>query len=153
MTDQPSTVLAASEHVVEDILRVSDLDFQRHMGNTAFTQVFANARFAFLSDCVRPTVGFDVILALVKLEVEFTGQVHYPATIRTRTRIEKIGRTSMTLLQTMSVGEKDVASSRSVFVLTDRDSGRSMAWPDEVRALLDSAPVDSAAPTPVAVPS
>lgn len=26
-------------------VRVTDLDFQRHMGNTAFTDLFANARF------------------------------------------------------------------------------------------------------------
>ncbi|UYP17919.1 acyl-CoA thioesterase [Rhodococcus sp. Z13] len=132
-------------HVVEDTLRVSDLDFQRHMGNTAFTQVFANARFAFLSDEVRPIVGFDVILALVKLDVEFKGQVHYPAVLRTGTRLEKVGRTSMTLLQEMSVDGRVVATSRSVFVHTDRASGKSIPWPDAVHELASPVLAETAA--------
>jgi acyl-CoA thioester hydrolase len=134
------------EHVVEDTLRVSDLDFQRHMGNTAFTEIFANARYAFMNEHVRPAVGFEPIIALVRLEVDFKGQVHHPATITTETRLDRVGRSSLGLTQRMLVGTRLVASSRSVFVLTDRSSGEATPWPEEIRAL--STPLEHEASHP-----
>ncbi|MER6109533.1 acyl-CoA thioesterase [Streptomyces hirsutus] len=114
---------------------MSDLDFQRHMGNTAFTALLANARYAFLTEQVRPAVGFEPIIALVRLEVDFKGQVHYPATLTTETRLDRVGRSSLALAQRMLVGTRLVATSRAVFVLTDRSSGEATPWPEEIRAL------------------
>ncbi|MER6149906.1 acyl-CoA thioesterase [Streptomyces hirsutus] len=114
---------------------MSDLDFQRHMGNTAFTALLANARYAFLTEQVRPAVGFEPIIALVRLEVDFKGQVHYPATLTTETRLDRVGRSSLALAQRMLVGTRLVATSQAVFVLTDRSSGEATPWPEEIRAL------------------
>lgn len=133
-------------HVVEDTLRVSDLDFQRHMGNTAFTDILANARYAFLTERVRPVVGFDPIIALVRLEVDFKGQVHHPATLTTESRLDRVGRSSLGLTQRMRVGTRLVASSRAVFVLTDRSSGRSTPWPEEIRALATASEPEASHP-------
>ncbi len=134
------------EHVVEDTLRVSDLDFQRHMGNTAFTDILANARYTFMNEHVRPAVGFEPIIALVRLEVDFKGQVHYPATITTETCLDRVGRSSLGLAQRMLVGTRLVASSRSVFVLTDRSSGEATPWPEEIRALVTAPELEASHP-------
>lgn len=147
MTGQSSTGPSGpAAHVVEDTLRVSDLDFQRHMGNTAFTALLANARYAFLTERVRPAVGFEPIIALVRLEVDFEGQVHYPATVTTETRLERVGRSSLGLAQRMLVGTRLVASSRAVFVLTDRSSGRATPWPEEIRALAAPSALEASHP-------
>ncbi|MEU2980685.1 thioesterase family protein [Streptomyces hirsutus] len=147
MTDQSSTGLSEPRaHIVKDTLRVSDLDFQRHMGNTAFTEILANARYAFMNEQVRPAVGFEPVIALVRLEVDFKGQVHHPATITTETRLDRVGRSSLALAQRMLVGTRLVASSRSVFVLTDRSSGAATPWPQEIRALATTPELEASHP-------
>jgi len=133
----PSTEsLPVSE--LSDSVRVTDLDFQRHMGNTAFTDLLANARYTFLTDHVRPAVGFDdVILALVHLDVNFTGQVHHAATVKTTTQVLAVGSTSLKLSQRMESDGRVVATSTSVLVLTDRASGKPTPWPDGIRRWAD----------------
>lgn len=114
-------------------IRVTDLDFQRHMGNTAFTDLFADARFAFLTDQIWPELDEQAhVIALVHLEVDFLDQVHHPATVQTTTRISKVGRTSLALAQEMSSGERIVARASSVLVLTERSTGSAIRWPAQV---------------------
>lgn len=120
------------KETVRDRIRVTDLDFQRHMGNTAFTDLFANARFTFLNTYVRPAVGDEALLALVHLQVDFLRQVHHPATVETTTRPLKVGRTSLRLRQEMRSDGELVATSESVMVLADRDTGQSRPWPKEI---------------------
>lgn len=121
---------------VTDVVRVTDLDFQRHMGNTAFTDLFANARFAYLNDVVRPAVGFDdAVIVLVHVEVDFKAQVRYPSTVHTTTQVTDVGRTSLRLSQTMTSSEKVVATSASVLVLTDRTTGATTPWPESIAAV------------------
>jgi acyl-CoA thioester hydrolase len=132
------------EETVQDRIRVTDLDFQRHMGNTAFTDLFANARFTFLNNHVRPAVGQDeAFFVLVRLEVDFIRQVHHPATVETTTRPVKVGRSSLRLRQQMRSDGELVATAESVMVLAERDTGQSKPWPEEIaqwRVPLTAAP-------------
>lgn len=119
-------------------IRVTDLDFQKHVGNTAFYEIFADARFKYLTDVIRPIVGPDALIALVHVEVDFTAQVHFPATLRTETAVAKVGRSSIGLTQEMFDGDRLAAKSSAVLVLTDRESGKSVAWPAEVAEKLNA---------------
>lgn len=114
-------------------VRVTDLDFQRHMGNTAFTDLFANARFTYLHDQVWPELDFEQhVIALVRLEVDFAGQVHHPAVVETTTQVTRVGRSSLGLGQEMRSDGKVVARSNAVLVLTERGTGSSTPWPPAV---------------------
>lgn len=117
-------------------IRVTDLDFQKHVGNTAFYEIFADARFKYISDVIRPIVGDDALIALVRVEVDFTRQVHFPATLDTVTKVAKVGRTSISLTQEMFNGEHLSAKASSVLVLTDRETGKSKPWPEDVARTL-----------------
>ncbi|MGP6174353.1 acyl-CoA thioesterase [Corynebacterium sp. A21] len=125
------------EATISTDIRVTDLDFQKHVGNTAFYEIFADARFKYLSDVIRPIVGQDALIALVHVEVDFTRQVHFPAALDTVTRVTKVGRTSIGLTQEMFNGEHLSAKSSAVLVLTDRESGTAIPWPEDVAQTLN----------------
>jgi acyl-CoA thioester hydrolase len=117
-------------------IRVTDLDFQKHVGNTAFYEIFADARFKYISDVIRPIVGEEALIALVRVEVDFTRQVHFPATLDTVTKVAKVGRTSISLTQEMFNDGHLSAKASSVLVLTDRETGKSKPWPEDVARTL-----------------
>ncbi|QGU05877.1 acyl-CoA thioesterase [Corynebacterium comes] len=131
------TIATKLEATTSTEIRVTDLDFQKHVGNTAFYEIFADARFKYLSDVIRPIVGEDALIALVRVEVDFTRQVHFPAILDTVTRVARVGRSSIGLSQEMFNGEHLSAKSSAVLVLTDRETGKSIPWPDDVARTLN----------------
>ncbi len=125
-------VQADFAHVRDEILRLTDLDFQQHVNNAAITGFFANARFDFLAT-VRPHLAADAKLVIARLEVDFTGEVRYGAPIHTGTRILGFGRTSMRLEQALFQNGRCAARAVSVFVHKGADG--TLPWPDAVLAL------------------
>lgn len=48
----PLLILSDFQHVLEDCLRLTDLDFQQHVNNATPAALLANARFDFLGEVV-----------------------------------------------------------------------------------------------------
>ncbi len=133
VTEKPALPVQADfQHVRDDILRLTDLDFQQHVNNAAITAFFANARFDFLAT-VRPHLAADAKLVIARLEVDFTGEVRYGAPIHTGTRILGFGRTSMRVEQALFQNGRCAARAVSVFVHKGADGA--LPWPDAVLAL------------------
>jgi acyl-CoA thioester hydrolase len=144
MTDQPSKApraplpaLAAFRHVHEDRLRITDLDFQHHVNNAALTTLFANARYDFLGEVVRPALPAGDKLVIASLEVTFVKEMHYGAPVFTGTRILALGRTSMRIEQAIYQEGQCAARAVSVFVHLSAQTQSTAPWPDTVQALVE----------------
>ncbi len=130
--------LSVFSHVREERLRMTDLDFQKHVNNAALTSLFANARFDFLQECVRPTLPDADKLVIAKLEVSFLRELNYGTPVFTGTRVLSVGRTSMRLEHGMY--QDGVCASRAVcvFVHVDGVTNKPAPWPQAVGALAPS---------------
>ncbi len=129
----PLPIQDAFAHVRKEILRLSDLDFQKHVNNAAITSLFANARFDYLSDIVRPHLTPDAKLVIARLEVDFASEVLYGAPVQTGTRILGFGRTSMRLEQALF--QNDRCAARAVSVFVHKAAGAAAPWPQAVLPL------------------
>lgn len=126
-------------HLRDDLLRLTDLDFQQHVNNATFTALLANARFAFLKESIRPHLPAGNGLVIARLEVDFKNEMLYDFPVRTGTRILGWGRTSLRLEQSIFQRDRCTARAVSVFVHMDAETRQAAAWPEGLSAKVGSA--------------
>lgn len=127
--------LTAFPHVREERLRLSDLDFQKHVNNAAVTSLLANARFDFLAELVRPRLPDDAKLVIASLQVDFLREMLYGQPVFTGTRVLTVGRTSLRMEQAIYQGELCATHASCVFVHVDGRTSSASPWPQAVQAL------------------
>ena len=127
--------LSDFQHVRDDRLRLTDLDFQQHVNNAAQTALLANARFDFLGEVVRPALPPGDKLVIASLEVSFVREMLYGDAVFTGTRILSIGRTSLRLEQAIYQAGQCALRAVSVFVHVSAADKAAAPWPAAVRAL------------------
>lgn len=112
-----------------DILRLSDLDHQKHVNNAVHPDLFTNARYALirghLRDCVTSTDAF----ALVKITIEYLSEMHYPGEVEVGTLVRRIGNSSVTYGQAIFYKDKCAAVAESVMVMLDGRTRRPKPLP------------------------
>lgn len=120
-------------HNIDIQMRFADTDALGHVNNASFVLYAETARLSFLG-----VLGTNVrSLILAHLAIDFRKQVRFGEAISVATRVEKIGTTSVTLLQTVIVRETVAADIRSVVVSYDYEGQRATPWSAESRALLE----------------
>ena len=83
--------------------------------------------------------------AIAKLVLEFRSEMHWPGTVEVGTRIERIGRSSVTLCQALFMDGLCVATAEPVVVGIDATSRRPVPLPEETaKALLAPQSLSSA---------
>jgi acyl-CoA thioester hydrolase len=117
-------------------LRFADTDRHGHITNTVFAVCCQNARMEILSDQNRVPLPANAHFVIAKLVLEFRAEMHWPGTVEVGTRVERIGRASVTLAQALFVNERCVATAQSVVALMDTQTRRSMLLPTETAAAL-----------------
>lgn len=123
-------------HWSEEIVRISDLDFQMHVNNSVYSAYLGNARYNFLSDHVRPHLDLEAAMMVVaRAEIDFCAPVFHGEKVRLGTRLMGVGRTSLRLEQVVVQGGKRCACAETVMVHVDRKSEHSTPWPEAVRLL------------------
>jgi acyl-CoA thioester hydrolase len=119
-----------------DILRLSDLDHQRHVNNAVHAVLFTNGRYHFIQHHVRPHGAGDMPLALVRITIEYLNEMHHPGEVECGTLIRRVGRTSITFGQALFKDGKCAAVAESVMVLLDPKTRRPKPLPPEAVAHL-----------------
>lgn len=125
-------------------VRWGDVDRLGHVNNVQFLRYAEDARVTWI-DRVRPDkrqdgqgdeVGDGLILA--DIQCSFIRQLRWPATVEIGARAEKIGRSSMTLLNPVfEVGQDEpVAIARAIVVWFDYRAQKSVAIPEALRAAI-----------------
>lgn len=131
----PLPSLSDFQHIREDRLRLTDLDFQQHVNNAAQTSLLASARYDFLGLRVRPALPQGDKLVIASLDVRFVREMPYGDVVLTGTRILSIGRTSMKLEQAIFQEAQCVVRAVSVFVHLSALDKSASPWPESVRFL------------------
>jgi acyl-CoA thioester hydrolase len=100
-------------------LRFADTDRNGHITNSVFAVCCQNARMELLCDPRRVPVPSNTQFVVARLVLDFRAEMHWPGTVEIGTRIEQVGRSSVTLSQGLFVGGECIAVSESVVVLMD----------------------------------
>jgi acyl-CoA thioester hydrolase len=120
-----------------ETVRFSDTDAHGHVNNVSFAAYLETGRTVFGRACGLP-VGLKhaTHMVLARVEIDYRAEVHWPAALELGSAVLRLGRTSITLIQGVFIGDLCVATGREVLVMVDTTSGRPAPLPDELRARL-----------------
>lgn len=96
--------------------RFGDLDVNQHINNVSLVGLLEEGRVRYhrATDTNRAMVG--AVPMVVSLNVEFLGQSFFPDPIEIRVAASHLGRTSYTLSQLVSQGDRTIAHAQAVMV-------------------------------------
>ena len=96
---KPAPKLADYPHKVTDTIRFGDLDPQGHVNQAVFLTYFESGRVAMFRD---PDLGIGVpglTFVLVRMEVDYMKELHWPGSIDIGTGVTEFGRSSFKVSQ------------------------------------------------------
>jgi acyl-CoA thioester hydrolase len=116
--------------------RFSETDCLGHINNAVLPVWLEEAR-TDLFRLFNPSLAMKTWnLILRKYEVDLIAQIWREHRIEILTSIEKIGNSSLTVLQRVRQNGQEVAVGRTVLVHFDYEAARSVPIPEEIRLLL-----------------
>jgi acyl-CoA thioester hydrolase len=107
-------------------LRFADTDRHGHITNSVFAVCCQNARMELLCDPKRVPIPLNTQFVIAKLVLEFRAEMHWPGFVEIGTRIERVGRSSVTLAQGLFVNDCCVATAQSIVALMHMTTRRSV---------------------------
>jgi acyl-CoA thioester hydrolase len=133
----PATERSSYTSWAYEKLRLGDTDRQGHVNNAVFATFAETGRIEFMRDDLltldRTGLGFVV----VRVEIDFRGELHWPGKVDIGTRLLAVGRTSWRLEHGVFSGERCVATAISVMVTIDGKTRRPTPLPDVLRTWLE----------------
>ncbi|HEY4219344.1 MAG TPA: thioesterase family protein [Gemmatimonadaceae bacterium] len=125
--------MTASPYRTDIQVRFADSDALGHINNASFAAYVEVARLDFLA-----ALGKSVrSLILANLYIDYRRQVGWDESVHVETHVEKLGNSSMTLIQTVYANGARAADVRSVVVHFDYAANKSQSLTDEMRARLE----------------
>ena len=120
-------------------IRWGDMDALAHVNNTLYLRYFEEIRVSWAGRIGMPLRNDGEGMILAKASVTFKKPVSYPATVTVDLLAGHIGRTSFTLLNTLTVeGEAEPsATGECITVWYDYINQKSVPLPDRLRAILE----------------
>jgi acyl-CoA thioester hydrolase len=128
--------MTAMIHWTEVTLRPTDRDEVGHVNNVVFATLTAAGRVDFIAAKLEPHAAPGTDFWLVRIEIDYLRQLHYPGSVRIGTGVERMGRSSITLLHELEAEDGTAARARSVLVHVEPKSGASLALPEALRHAL-----------------
>lgn len=139
MTSRSPTPSAAEFPVwTVEKLRFADTDRNGHITNTVFAVCCQNARMELLCDPKRVPIPPNTQFVIARLVLEFRAEMHWPGSVTVGTRVERIGRSSVTLVQGLFMEQRCVGIAESVVALMDGSTRRSTRLPCKTAEALRS---------------
>ena len=121
-------------HRLTDNVRFADLDPNQHVNNAVYATYFETGRVTLVKDrnfgLMPPGLGW----MLVRLDIHFRAELHWPGTIELGLGVAKLGRTSATFDQAVFSEGRCVASAQAVTVLVDEATRKSTPLTEEIIA-------------------
>ena len=125
---------ASFSYWYQEKLRFSDTDMLGHINNVAFAALFEGGRVNYTRNGVVTNMPRDVLVVMRRIEIDYRGELHWPAEVNIGSRLLRIGTTSFTVGSAIFDGERCAATSTTTLVVIDRKMRRSVAIPQAVRA-------------------
>ena len=134
--EQTSSVLLSR---MQFPIRWGDMDALAHVNNTLYLRYFEESRVSWAENIGMPLRSVGVGMILAKASVTFKKPVTYPANITVDLLAGNIGRSSFTLLNTLTVdGDAEPsATGECVTVWYDYVNLKSVTLPESLRAGLE----------------
>jgi acyl-CoA thioester hydrolase len=136
----PATERRSYSSWASDKLRLGDTDRQGHVNNAVFATFAETGRIEFMRDETLAAIRHGTGFVVVRVEIDFRSELHWPGTVEIGTRLIGIGRTSWRVEHGMFVGERCVATAISVMVTIDSETRRPKPLPDALRTWLEARP-------------
>ncbi|WP_454620042.1 acyl-CoA thioesterase [Bradyrhizobium cenepequi] len=121
---------------LSDNVRFADLDPNGHVNNAVYASYFETGRVTLMKDPDKGLVPDGRAWIMVRLDIHFRAELHWPGTIELGLGVVKFGRTSATFDQVVFSQGRCVASAQAVTVLIDEVTRKPVPLTDEVRANL-----------------
>jgi acyl-CoA thioester hydrolase len=115
----PTPLLEDFPYRLTDNIRFADLDPNQHVNNAVYATYFETGRVTLMKDRSYGLMPEGLAWIMVRLDIHFRAELHWPGTIEMGLGVSKFGRTSVTFDQVVFSQGKCVASARSVTVLID----------------------------------
>ena len=123
---------------VSDVIRFGDLDRQGHVNNAVFATYFESGRVGLIYDAENGLQVPGATSVVVRLEIDFLRELHWPGTVEIGTAVAEIGRSSYRFAHAIFHNGACAATGRTTMVLIDRATRRSRPLPPELIARLES---------------
>lgn len=117
--------------------RFSDTDALGHINNTVIPVWFLEAREPVLR-LFSPQLSLrEAALAVVRIEVDYLAETRFGEDVEVRTRVARLGNSSLQLAQEVWQGERVTARGLATLVNFDPVTRRARPIPEDVRAELE----------------
>lgn len=116
-------------HRIKQDIRFADLDRQNHVNNAVFLTFFESGRVDLL---FAPENGMQVpgtTYVVARILIDYLGELHWPGEVEVGTRIERVGKSSLTLTTAVFSGDICVANGLCVLVLIDSETRKPRPFP------------------------
>ena len=120
----------------QDTVRFNDLDPLWHMNGTSYMVMFETCRILFVKQAGEAAGHHMESWMLVSATINHLAQVRFADTVRIGTRLQRLGRSSVTTMQGMFQSDACVATLESKLVLVDRSVDRSTPMPEDLKHYL-----------------
>ncbi len=119
---------------LSDNVRFGDLDPNQHVNNAVYATYFETGRVTLMKDPGYGLIPPGVTWIMVRLDIHFRAELHWPGKIELGLGVVKFGRTSVTFDQVVFSEGKCIASARSVSVLLDEATRKPTPLTEEIIA-------------------
>jgi acyl-CoA thioester hydrolase len=134
---KPVPELADYPHRVTDVCRFGDLDPQGHVNQAVFSTYFESGRVAMFRDKTFSIGVPGVTYVLVRMEIDFMKELHWPGAVEIGTRIAQFGRSSFTAAQAIFRDGICAAAARATLVCIDLQTRKARPIPEDALARLN----------------
>jgi acyl-CoA thioester hydrolase len=119
--------------LTEVTLRYADMDVLGHLNNAVYATLCEAGRVDYMNTILDEVTPAGASFVIVKLTIEFRAEGRYPGTARIASRITRVGGSSMTYTQDITLGGKLIATAESVCALFDLTKRKALRVPEAMR--------------------
>ena len=104
---------------LSDNVRFADLDPNQHVNNAVYATYFETGRVTLMKDRSYGLMPEGLGWIMVRIDIHFRAELHWPGQIELGLGVAKFGRTSVSFDQVVFSEGKCIASARAITVLID----------------------------------
>ena len=146
MTRGALPLLSDFPYVCTENIRYNDTDRQGHVNNAVYATYLESGRVDWLDGPSNALQAAGANFVLAHLVMDYRQEVLWPGQVQIGTRIQAMGRSSLTMAQAVFAQGVCCLTATSTIVLVDLASKRARPLPDATRALVERELAATASP-------
>lgn len=119
---------------LSDNVRFADLDPNQHVNNAVYATYFETGRVTLMKDRSYGLMPEGLGWIMVRIDIHFRAELHWPGKIELGLGVAKFGRTSVSFDQVVFSEDKCIASARAITVLIDEVTRKPVPLTPELKA-------------------